>query len=99
MDEYKTQMNNKAADNAAAKRYRELTETPVKILIPRLAVPTIISMLVTALYNGVDTFFVGRISTDAIAAVGLSFCIWRPTSAGFAELNGRDAERAATLQF
>ncbi len=26
-------------------------------------------------------------------------CIWRPTSAGFAELNGRDAEQAATLQF
>lgn len=67
--------NTKCEDNAAAKRYRELTETPVKILIPRLAVPTIISMLVTALYNGVDTFFVGRISTDAIAAVGLSFSV------------------------
>ncbi|MCR5024040.1 MAG: MATE family efflux transporter, partial [Lachnospiraceae bacterium] len=32
-------------------------------------------MLVTALYNGVDTFFVGRISTEAIAAVGLSFSV------------------------
>lgn len=68
-------MNSNGAENAAAKRYRELTETPVKVLIPRLAIPTIISMLVTALYNGVDTFFVGRISTEAIAAVGLSFSV------------------------
>ncbi len=56
-------------------RFRDLTETPVKKLIPRLAVPTIISMLVTALYNAADTFFVGRISTEAIAAVGLSFSV------------------------
>ncbi len=71
-----TENNNaRSAENAAAKRYRELTETPVKVLIPRLAIPTIISMLVTALYNGVDTFFVGRISTEAIAAVGLSFSV------------------------
>ena len=67
--------NNKPRDAAAEKRYRYLTETPVSRLIPRLAVPTIISMLVTALYNGVDTFFVGRISTEAIAAVGLSFSV------------------------
>ena len=52
-----------------------MTETPVPRLIIRLAVPTIISMLVTALYNAADTFFVGRISTEAIAAVGLSFSV------------------------
>ena len=32
-------------------------------------------MLVTAIYNATDTFFVGRISTEATAAVGLSFSI------------------------
>ena len=63
------------ANAAAEKRYIEMTETPVKPLIMRLAVPTIISMLVTALYNAADTFFVGRISTEAIAAVGLSFSV------------------------
>ena len=57
------------------KRYRDLTETPVPVLITRLSVPTIISMLVTAIYNAADTFFVGRISTEAIAAVGLSFSV------------------------
>ncbi len=57
------------------KRFKDMTETPVPRLIMRLAVPTIISMLVTALYNAADTFFVGRISTEAIAAVGLSFSV------------------------
>jgi len=52
-----------------------LTETPVKRLILKLAVPTVISMLVTGLYNSADTFFVGRISTNATAAVGLVFSV------------------------
>ncbi len=60
---------------AAEARYRDLTETPVPQLILRLSVPTIISMLVTAIYNAADTFFVGRISTEATAAVGLAFSV------------------------
>ncbi len=62
-------------ESATEKRFRDLTETPVPVLITRLSVPTIISMLVTAIYNAADTFFVGRISTEAIAAVGLSFSV------------------------
>ena len=54
-------------------RFHYLTETKVSKLITRLSVPTIISMLVTAVYNAADTFFVGRISTQATAAVGLAF--------------------------
>jgi len=50
-----------------------MTQEPVPALIRRLAVPTVISMLVTGLYNSADTFFVGRISTGATAAVGLVF--------------------------
>ena len=56
-------------------RYRTLTETPIPKLITKLAVPTIISMLVTNIYNTADTFFVGRISTQATAAVGLVFSV------------------------
>ena len=56
-------------------RFIYLTETPVPRLISTLAVPTIISMLVTGIYNSVDTFFVGRISTQATAAVGLVFSV------------------------
>lgn len=62
-------------ESATEKRFRDLTETPVPVLITRLSIPTIISMLVTAIYNAADTFFVGRISTEAIAAVGLSFSV------------------------
>ncbi|MCR5761438.1 MAG: MATE family efflux transporter [Sphaerochaetaceae bacterium] len=62
-------------DNSYAAKYKRLTEAPVSKLIPSLAVPTIISMLVTALYNATDTFFVGRISTSATAAVGLCFSV------------------------
>ena len=63
----------KEMSEAARARYEKLTKTPVPQLITRLSVPTIISMLVTALYNAADTFFVGRISTEATAAVGLCF--------------------------
>lgn len=52
-----------------------LTETPIPQLIIKLSIPTIISMLVTALYNSADTYFVGRISTEATAAVGLVFSV------------------------
>ncbi len=56
-------------------RYDYLTKTPVPKLICTLAVPTIISMLVTGIYNAADTYFVGRISTQATAAVGLVFSV------------------------
>lgn len=54
-------------------KYRQMTETPVQKLIPRLAVPTIISMLVTSIYNMADTFFVSQIGTSASGAVGIMF--------------------------
>ena len=52
-----------------------LTKTPVPQLIIKLSIPTIISMLVTAFYNSADTYFVGRISTEATAALGLVFSV------------------------
>ena len=57
-------------------RFVQMIETPVSTLIPRLAVPTIISMLVTAIYNMADTFFVGMLqSNSATAAVGVVFSL------------------------
>ncbi len=56
-------------------KHAYLTETPVPKLIGTLSVPTIISMLVTGIYNSADTYFVGRISTEATAAVGLVFSV------------------------
>lgn len=48
---------------------------PVPRLVCRMAVPTIISMLVTSFYNMVDTFFVGKLNTQATAAVGVVFSV------------------------
>jgi len=60
--------------NADAK-FRKMTETPVPKLVIRLAIPTIISMLVTAIYNMADTFFVGKLNTSATGAVGIAFSL------------------------
>lgn len=51
-----------------------LTESIPK-LVGQMAVPTIISMLVTSFYNMVDTFFVGKINTQATGAVGVVFSV------------------------
>ncbi|MCR5486947.1 MAG: MATE family efflux transporter [Lachnospiraceae bacterium] len=59
----------------AKARYTFLTVTPVPKLIVSLSIPTMVSMLVTGIYNSADTFFVGRISTQATAAVGLVFSV------------------------
>lgn len=56
-------------------KYIYMTETPVPRLIGELAVPTIISMLVTSFYNMVDTFFVGKIDRQSTAAVGIVFSV------------------------
>ncbi len=48
---------------------------PVPRLVCQMAVPTIISMLVTSFYNMVDTFFVGKLNTQATAAVGVVFSV------------------------
>ena len=58
-----------------ADKYTQMTTAPIPGLVTRLAVPTIISMLVTAFYNMADTFFVGRIGTSASAAVGVVFSL------------------------
>ena len=53
-------------------KFHQLTEEPVSRMISHLAVPCIISMLVTAFYNMADTFFVGMLrSNAATGAVGM----------------------------
>ena len=48
-------------DKQAAKHAR-MTQEPVGKLITQLAVPCIISMMITAIYNTADTFFVGQLN-------------------------------------
>lgn len=54
-------------------QYIKMTQTPVLPLITSLSVPTILSMLVTNIYNLADTAFVGQLGTAASGAVGIVF--------------------------
>lgn len=54
-------------------RNQMLLHEPINRVIPRMAVPTIISMLITNIYNMADTFFVSQIGTSASGAVGVIF--------------------------
>ncbi len=56
------------------KKFKMMTETPVGPLVTKLAIPTVISMLVTTFYNMADTYFVSRLdNTSATGAVGVVF--------------------------
>ena len=56
-----------------SQRYLMTTQSPVRQLVMKMALPTIIAMMTTALYNIIDAYFVGHISTEATAGVGVSF--------------------------
>ncbi len=63
-------------DEKQEQKFHQMTEEPVSHLIGRLALPCIISMLVTAFYNMADTFFVGMLkSNSATGAVGVVFSL------------------------
>ena len=54
-------------------QFEKMTQTPLPSLLVTLAIPAILSMLVTSIYNMVDTAFVGRLGTSASGAVGIVF--------------------------
>lgn len=79
-------------------KYVQMTQTPVEPLICRLAAPTIISMLITTIYNMADTFFIGKLnSTSASGAVGIAFSLMAIIQAigfFFGQGAGNNASRA-----
>ena len=56
-------------------QFLKMTETPISKLVSSLAVPTIISMLTSSIYNMADTFFVAKLGTSAAGAVGIVFSL------------------------
>ncbi len=65
------------SDNAPTTAWRsDLTTAPIPQLIRRLAIPASVGFLFNTLFNVVDTFWAGRYSTDALAALSLSFPIF-----------------------
>ena len=58
---------------AKPSQYEIMTKTSIPKLIIRLSIPTILSMLVTNIYNMADTAFVGQLGNSASGAVGVVF--------------------------
>ena len=66
-------MNERTSAAGAAPQENKMGVWPVGRLLASMAIPMMISMLVQALYNVVDSVFVSRISENAFNAVGLAF--------------------------
>lgn len=60
---------------ASDEHYNKMTKTPVSKLIITLGIPTTISMLITNIYNMVDTYFVGTLGESQQAATGILFTL------------------------
>ena len=58
---------------AQQQKFVKMTTQPVGRLVTQLALPSIVSMLVSGIYNLADTFFVGQINTQSVAAMGIVF--------------------------
>lgn len=55
-----------------SQRRKMMLEEPISRVIPVMAVPTVISMLIDSFYNMADTYFVSRLGLAATAAVGVN---------------------------
>ena len=56
-------------------QYQRMLTTPIPRLVMSLALPTILSTMITVIYNTADTYFVSQINKSASAAVGAVFSI------------------------
>ena len=54
-------------------KFLKLTTQPVGRLVTQMAIPSIVSMLISGIYNIVDTYFVGQLNTRSVAALGIVF--------------------------
>ncbi len=68
-------MSAAASEQQYDEKHRKLTQTPISRLIPTLAIPTIISMLISSIYNMADTFFVSQLGREASGAVSIIFSL------------------------
>ena len=58
------------------KKTNELITKDIKQLIFKIAIPSSVGMFFNTMYNVVDTFYIGQISTQAISALTYSFMIF-----------------------
>ena len=58
-------------EERAAQRHFRMGNEPIRKVIFALAVPSVVSMLISSIYNMADTFFVSQLGTSASGAVGI----------------------------
>ncbi len=100
---------NSSRGSEADRQLARMTTTPIPPLIVRLAIPSIISMLVTTLYNTADTWFVSQLGTGQSAGVGvfmpvmaiiqaLGFMLGQGAGSHIARLLGQQQIEAARMK-
>ncbi len=55
--------------------YKRMTETSVARLVITLSLPTVLSQMITSVYNMADTFFVTRLGDSAVGAVSIVYAL------------------------
>lgn len=61
--------------NEASEQYQKMITAPIPKLIFTLAVPAIVSMVISSIYSLADTYFVSKLGTSATGAVGIVFSL------------------------
>ena len=56
-------------------KYIAMTNGSVEVLVCKMALPTMAIMMISAIYNMADTYFVGKIGTSATAGVAIVFSL------------------------
>lgn len=68
-------MSEQTKETETVQQENKMGTMPIPKLVFNMAIPMVISMLIQALYNIVDSAFVGRHSADALEAVSIAFAI------------------------
>jgi len=58
-----------------ADRHALMLDCPIPGLILKMALPTVIALLISSVYNMADTYFVSHLGTSATGAVGVNFSL------------------------
>ncbi len=61
--------------DASDVEYRRMTESSVTKLVLSLSIPTVMSQMITSIYNMADTFFVTRLGDSAVGAVSVVYAL------------------------
>ena len=68
-------MNEKSSEKSQSQNLSYMLTSPISSLVIKMAIPSIIGMLILSVYSLVDIYFVSKLGASASAAVGIVFSI------------------------